>query len=114
MSQVELARRMGVSQQAISQLERREADGSATLNALEEAADGLDCEFVYALVPRRSITATLEARALRLATRMTGSVRHSMRLEDQEPASDLDDRTRALAKELLASPERLWSASLDE
>lgn len=114
MSQGDLARRMEVSQQAVSQLERREAVGSATLNALEEAAQALDCEFVYALVPRRAIQETLEARALRLARQMLGSVRHSMRLEDQEPQSGLEERTQALVKELLASPDRLWAASLDE
>jgi predicted DNA-binding mobile mystery protein A len=114
MSQGELARRMDVSQKAVSQLERREAVGSATLNALEQAARALDCEFVYALEPRRSIQETLEARALRLAQRMLGSVRHSMRLEDQEPQSGLEERTRALATELMASPDRLWAAALDE
>jgi len=114
MSQEDLGRRMGVSRQAVSQLEQREADGSVTLNALKEAAQALDCELAYVLVPRRGIGATLEARALRLASRMTGSVRHTMRLEDQEPESDLDERTRALAEELLTSPGQLWTPSLDE
>jgi predicted DNA-binding mobile mystery protein A len=108
MSQEDLARRMGISRQAVSQLEQREVGGAVTLNALREAAQAMDSEVVYALVPRRGIGATLEARALRLASRMTGSVRHTMRLEDQEPESDLDERTRALAEELLASPGQLW------
>jgi predicted DNA-binding mobile mystery protein A len=114
MSQEDLARRMGISRQAVSQLEQREVGGSVTLNALKEVAHALDSEVVYALVPRRGIGATLEARALRLASRMTGSVRHTMRLEGQETESDLDERTRALAEELLASPGQLWTASLDE
>ena len=114
MSQADLARRMGISQQAVGQLEHREADGSVTLNALEQAARALDSELVYAIVPRQSIGGTLEARALRLARQMTRSVRHTMRLEDQEPESDLDERTRALARELLSSPGQLWSSSLDE
>lgn len=109
MTQADLARRMGVSRQAISQLEQREADGSATLRALEEAADAMGSEVVYALLPERSIADTLEERAMRLARRMTGSVRHTMRLEDQEPQSDLDQRTRELAKELLSDPTRLWT-----
>jgi predicted DNA-binding mobile mystery protein A len=113
MSQDDLARRMGISRQAVSQLEQREVDGAVTLKALKEAAQAMDSEVVYALVPRRGIAATLEARAQRLASRMTDSVRHTMRLEDQETESDLDERTRALAKELLASPGQLWSASLD-
>jgi len=114
MSQDMLAKRMGVSRQAISQLERREADGSVTLKALEQAARRLGGELVYAIVPARSITETLEARALHIASGMTGAVRHSMRLEDQEPPSDLQERTAELARELLASPGRLWSAADEE
>lgn len=108
MTQADLAQRMQVSRQAVSNLEKREASGSATLNALEEAAHALGAELVYAIVPQRRISEVLERRALELAARMTGSVRHSMKLEGQEPDSALDARTRELAKELLANPRRLW------
>jgi predicted DNA-binding mobile mystery protein A len=109
MTQAHLAERMGVSRQAISQLERREADGSVTLRALEQAAHALGGRLVYAIVPERPIAESLEQRALEVAARMTGSVRHSMKLEDQEPAADLDQRTKDLAEELLATPGRLWA-----
>jgi predicted DNA-binding mobile mystery protein A len=110
MRQADLAVRMGVSRQAVSDLERREQEGGATLKALREAALALDAELVYAIVPRRSVGETLEHRAMRIAGRITGSVRHSMRLEDQEPASDLDERTREVARQLLEHPGRLWAA----
>jgi len=100
---------MVISRQAISQLEKREADGSVTMQALEQAAQALGGRLVYAIVPDQPLTRTLEEQALRVATRITGSVRHTMRLEDQEPLSDLDQRTEDLAQELLASPTRLWS-----
>lgn len=109
MTQPELARRMDMTQQAVAQVEKRESEGSTTLKALEAAAQAFDAELVYAIVPRRPLSEVLEDRALELARRMTGSVRHSMKLEDQEPASDLDERTRELAEELLADPRRLWS-----
>lgn len=114
MSQEDLGRRLGISRQAVSQLEQREVDGSVTLKALREAAGALDGQLVYAIIPRQDLTATLEDRAMRLAHRMTGAVHHTMRLEDQETTSDLDHRTRALAEELLASPGQLWTAALDE
>ena len=114
MNQADLARRMGISRQAVGQLEQRESDGAATLKALAQAAEALGGEFVYAVVPRQSIGELLENRALRLARQMTGSVRHTMRLEDQAPDSDLDERARALASELLASPDQLWSSLHDE
>jgi len=109
MPQAHLANRMQVSRQAISQLEKREIDGSITLNAMEQAAHALGGRLVYAVVPERTLQSTLEDRALRIAARMTGSVRHTMKLEDQEPASDLDQRTREIAEELLGSQARLWS-----
>lgn len=112
MTQADLAQRMGVSRQAISQLEQRESDGAVTLKALEEAANAFGGEVVYAIIPGRPLAEILENRAVRLARRMTGPVRHTMRLEDQEPDSDLDQRTRELADELLSDPRRLW-ADLD-
>lgn len=109
MTQAQLAERMSVSRQAIGQLEQREVDGTATMRALERAAEALEGRLVYAIVPERSISETLEQRALEVAARMTGSVRHSMKLEDQEPDTELDQHTKDLAKELLASPSQLWS-----
>jgi predicted DNA-binding mobile mystery protein A len=109
MSQADLGRRMGVTRQAIGQLERRESDGSATIKALEEAARALGGELVYAIVPHRPLGRTLEERADRLAGQMTASVRHTMRLEDQETDTDLEARTAEIAAELLASPRRLWT-----
>jgi len=109
MSQADLARRMGVTRQAISHLEHREAEGSATLKALKTAAEALGGELVYAIVPERPLNEMLERRADHVARRMLTSIRHTMRLEDQEPDVDLDTRVRQLARELLASPGDLWT-----
>ena len=111
MPQSHLAHRMRVSRQAISQLEKREVDGSITLSALEQAAEALGSRVVYAVVPDRPLLTTLSDRALKLASRITGSVRHTMRLEDQDPGSDLDRRTLDLAASLTESPSRLWSVT---
>lgn len=109
MPQAFLAKRLKVSRQAVSQLEKREVDGSITLKAMEQAAQALGGRLVYAVVPDSPLQSTLEDRALQIAARMTGSVRHTMKLEDQEPMTDLDQRTREVAEELLGSPARLWS-----
>lgn len=111
MPQSHLALRMRVTRQAISQLEKRELDGSITLGALEQAAEALGARVVYAVVPDQPLLATLSDRALKLASRITGSVRHTMRLEDQDPGSDLDRRTLELAASLAESPSRLWSVT---
>lgn len=109
MTHSQLARRLGVSRQALAQLERRESDGSATLNALAAAADALGGRFVWAIVPHKPLSETLEERAYEVAREMTASVKHTMRLEDQETGSDTERRVRELAEELMASPARLWA-----
>jgi predicted DNA-binding mobile mystery protein A len=65
----ELAHRMGVSQSAVTQLEHSEVTGRAQLHSLRKAADALDCDLVYALVPRRSLEDTVLTRARSLARR---------------------------------------------
>jgi predicted DNA-binding mobile mystery protein A len=109
MTQAALAERMEVSRQAVSQLEHREADGSITLNALQEAAEALGGRVVYIVIPDRPVSKTLEERAYRIARQMVTSVRHTMRLEDQETDSDVEERIREIAEELLVSPRALWS-----
>jgi predicted DNA-binding mobile mystery protein A len=109
MTQADLAQRMGVTRQAVSHLEQREVDGAVTLKALREAAQAMGGELVYAIVPQRSISETLEQRAYQVALQMTRAVRHTMRLEDQETEGDLDERTREIARRLLDSPNRLWA-----
>jgi predicted DNA-binding mobile mystery protein A len=48
----ELGRILGVSRQLPLQFEKAEADDSITLKSLRKVADALDCDLVYALMPR--------------------------------------------------------------
>jgi predicted DNA-binding mobile mystery protein A len=109
MTQADLAERMKVSRQAIGQLEQREADGTITLKALRQAAEALGGRVEYVVIPDQPVSQTLQQRAYRIARQMVTSVRHSMRLEDQETDSDVQERIREVAEALLASPNRLWS-----
>jgi predicted DNA-binding mobile mystery protein A len=83
MSASQLATRLGTTRQAVSDLERRESRGTVTLGALKRAADALDCDVVYALVPRTSLSAMRERQARRRAERELGRIAHSMGLEAQ-------------------------------
>lgn len=109
MTQAQLAARLQMTQQGVQQLEKRERDGGSTLSALEEVAGALDATLVYALVPRRPLGETLEARARRLAVEMIQSVDHTMALEAQRVDADTEARVQELTRELLAAPRRLWS-----
>ena len=48
----ELAQRMALSAARISVMEREEANGGLSLKMMCRAAEALDCEFVYALIPK--------------------------------------------------------------
>jgi predicted DNA-binding mobile mystery protein A len=48
----ELGRILGVSRQLPLQFEKAEAEDSITLKSLRSVANALDCDLVYALVPR--------------------------------------------------------------
>ncbi len=106
----QLAFRMGVAQATAVQFEQSEANGTIQLATLRRAADALDCDLVYALVPRAG---TLEQAVLthahRRAMSMVQAVDRSMELEDQA-VTDPDEVLQAIdrvAKQLAAS-RRLW------
>jgi predicted DNA-binding mobile mystery protein A len=80
----DLARRMGTSRQLPLQLEKGEAEDRITLRSLRAVADALDCDLVYALVPRAaSLQGSIEERARAEAKLRVLEVEHSMALEDQ-------------------------------
>lgn len=83
MTTSQLARRLGISQPAVSQLEASEQAGTISLNTLRRVADELDCRLVYALVPKRSLEEVVEEQARKAASKVVISVSHSMALEDE-------------------------------
>lgn len=110
MSQRQLAARMGVSTTAEQSAERNEARGKIQIDSLQSLAEGLDCELVYALVPRDSIRGMLERRAAQLAAGMVNRVSTSMELEDQAVSEEeRQSQVEELAGNLLRDrPKNFW------
>jgi predicted DNA-binding mobile mystery protein A len=80
----ELARTLGTSRQLPLQLEKAEAEDRITLKSLRAAANALDCDLVYALVPKAGTMEDLiENRTRAQARKRVLEVEHSMALEDQ-------------------------------
>jgi len=96
----ELARRLGTSRQLPLQMEKAEAEDRITLKSLRAAANALDCDFVYALVPRAdSMRELIENRARSEAKARVLAIEHSMALEDQAVGridEAIDDETQRL------------------
>ncbi len=114
MSGQELAARVGVSQQSIPDIERSEQRETIKLETLRRVADALECDLVYALVPRRSLEETVRAQARRKAVELLAPVAHHSRLEDQaltegETAAQIED----LASRFV-DRRGLWTAGGDD
>jgi predicted DNA-binding mobile mystery protein A len=103
------ARRLKIAQQNVVKLENSERAGTITLASLRRAAAALDADFVYAIVPRKSLRETISARARELAQERVAPIAHSMRLEAQGLANrELQDQIEELARDLERRPRELW------
>jgi predicted DNA-binding mobile mystery protein A len=103
------AKKLGLTQQGFDALEKNEAAGAITLKSLKRAADAMECDVVYALVPRGGSIGTMILRqAVARARKAILPVAHSMRLESQ--GSKPGPKVRELARKLAAHPSRtLWN-----
>ena len=96
------AGRLGISGSTLHKSEQSEADERITLGQLRRLADGLDCELVYALVPRKPLTEVVRDRAKQLAKEEVYGVAHTMSLEDQRPTDErIQKQVARRAEELL-------------
>ncbi len=91
MSMRQLAARLGVSSQAVAELEKAERRDAITVAKLRQVANALSCDVVVAFVPRQSLQSMVEARMRAQAAAAKARVAHTMRLEAQEVAEDLSD-----------------------
>jgi predicted DNA-binding mobile mystery protein A len=110
MTTAQFARRLGVSQPRIIELEQSEVSGSVTLNTLQRAAEALGCRLVYVLIPEEPLAETVRERAELIAGRQLKAVEQTMRLEDQsvKGTTAAKDLRRQFIDELLRRPARLW------
>ena len=110
MSIRQMAERMGVSKTTAAALERSEAANTIKLSSLRAVGEALNCELVYALVPRTSLEELVRQRARLIAERVVGRVSQSMDLEEQGiPASEQERQVEELVEKLWRElPKELW------
>lgn len=111
MSSPQLAKRLQIkAAQSIEDMQKDEVSGAITLKTLGRLAEALDCEVVYALVPRKPLQDLLRDRAMEVARTQLGRVSHSMKLEEQglTRESELSALLRRADRLLSGSPKKLW------
>src|SRR6266404_5921411 len=102
MSMSQLANRLNLSQPRIHAIERAEVDGTITMNTLRKVAEALDCELVYAFIPRRGLDAMRQQQARSVAEKLMDRVSHTMVLEKQEVSKETTEfQLQELINELL-------------
>ena len=108
----QLARRVGIKRQAITRLERAELTGSVRIETMRRVAEGLDCVFVYAMIPKTSLERTVTDQARKVAMSQLARTSHTMELEDQGLDADAQQSMLDfMVSEIVRNPPRnLWDA----
>lgn len=111
MSMLQLSKRLGITKQSISAMEKREQEGTITINSLKEIANAMDMQLVYGFVPNDgSLHALIERRAKALAAQIVLRTSNTMKLEDQAISDEsikaaIEERAAMLQAEM---PKILW------
>jgi predicted DNA-binding mobile mystery protein A len=111
MTLAQLARKLGVSKQNVQMLEKRERDYSITLQSLQQVAQAMDMQLVYALIPKeQTLEKYIAQRAETLARAIVLHTAHNMNLENQQVAEEqleyaIEERKKQLIQEM---PKMLW------
>lgn len=111
MSLQQLGNKLSITKQSLTEIERREKDGSITIKTLREAANALDMELVYGFVSKDgSLEALIDRKAKELATQIVMRTSNTMKLEDQTNSNKrikkaIIERAAAIKNEM---PKILW------
>ncbi|PIS10774.1 MAG: transcriptional regulator [Bdellovibrio sp. CG10_big_fil_rev_8_21_14_0_10_47_8] len=110
MTTTQLAERMGIQQSGVTLLEQREVTQKISMETLQRAAQAMNCELVYALVPRDSLEKIVDDQAIKSATEILKRTLHTMDLEQQNVgAAETKLHLQELATEIKNKLDRrLW------
>jgi|SRR5690554_175964 len=111
MSLQQLGNRLNISPQGVGDMEKREAEGTITLNTLKDLASALDMRLVYGFIPKEgSIEQMIEKRAKEIATEIVSRTNTTMTLEDQQNSKErikkaIEQKAEEIKYEM---PKYLW------
>ncbi|PTN55540.1 helix-turn-helix domain-containing protein [Stenotrophomonas panacihumi] len=108
MSVQDFAHRLRITRASAAKLEASEQRGTVQLDTLQRAAAALDCDLVYALVPRRGLQEMVDTRRVEILMSMHERTRQHMRLEAQEPSVAYTTRDLLREAERCVPDRALW------
>lgn len=105
MTTTQLACKLGVNQSRVVRIEKNEKN--TKISTMERIADALNCDFVYAFVPRENIDKVIYNQARNKALKILNKINKNMGLENQ--LSKSEDTLEDLIKEILDNNiARIW------
>ncbi len=105
MTTIQLAKKIDVSQPRVINMEKNEQN--IKISTMERIADALNCDFIYAFVPRENIDDIIYNQAKKKALKIMNKVNKNMGLENQ--LAESEDTLEDLIKELLNNNiARIW------
>jgi predicted DNA-binding mobile mystery protein A len=111
MSFRQMGQKLDMTAQSASEMEKREADDSISLNGLKKFAEAMDMKFVYGFIPNEgSLEKIIEKRAYEIAKEIVSRTSVNMNLEDQKNSEErLKKAVRERAEEIKREmPRYLW------
>ena len=113
----QLAKRCGVQHSSILRIEKNEIQNKISIESLKKIASAMDCQLVYAIVPKgeyNSLEEIIDHRAELLAHKLIKKADHTMQLEAQGTSSkEIKTQTKKLANELKTRMDpRIWEKNL--
>jgi len=105
MTTTQLAKKINVAQPRVINLEKNEKN--TKISTMERIADALNCDFVYAFIPRENIDDIIYNQAKKKALKILSKVHTNMSLENQ--LADSDELVEDIINDLLDDNiSRIW------
>lgn len=105
MTTTQLAKKINVAQPRVINLEKNEKN--TKISTMERIADALNCDFVYAFIPRENIDNIIYNQAKKKAIKILSKVHINMSLENQ--LADSDELIEDIINDLLDDNiSRIW------
>jgi len=106
----QLAERLEVKRQRVSEIEKNEVSGNLTVETLKKVAEAMDCKLVYALIPNTSLENTVKDQAASTVKKRMNRVSHTMALERQGLSREQEQKaiSDAIENILIEAPESIW------
>lgn len=115
MTSTQLAKRLGVSQPRVTQIEKEEINGSLTINMMRKVAEALNCNYYYSILPQEeNLETLLRIRVTQIVKKKYENVNHTMKLEAQgldefSMNKEIEHAVKEIMREL---PKTIWEDNI--